>query len=62
MQFLATMVLCRLDGMKEDLMGNIFEEMEQAKRYYYHLMGWDEKGVPMPEKLVELGIDQITGI
>jgi aldehyde:ferredoxin oxidoreductase len=35
-----------------------FEEMEQAKRYYYHLMGWDENGVPMPEKLVELGIDQ----
>jgi aldehyde:ferredoxin oxidoreductase len=37
-----------------------FEEMEQAKRYYYHLMGWDENGVPMPEKLEELGIDQIT--
>jgi aldehyde:ferredoxin oxidoreductase len=37
-----------------------FEEMEQAKRYYYYLMGWDEKGVPMPEKLVELGIDQIS--
>jgi aldehyde:ferredoxin oxidoreductase len=34
-----------------------FEEMEQAKRYYYHLMGWDEEGVPMPEKLEELGID-----
>lgn len=32
------------------------EEMENAKRYYYHLMGWDEKGVPMAEKLEELGI------
>jgi aldehyde:ferredoxin oxidoreductase len=37
-----------------------FEEMEKAKRYYYHLMGWDEKGLPMPEKLEELGIDQIN--
>jgi aldehyde:ferredoxin oxidoreductase len=35
------------------------EEMEKAKRYYYHLMGWDENGIPMPEKLEELGIDHI---
>jgi aldehyde:ferredoxin oxidoreductase len=34
-----------------------FEEMEKAKRYYYSLMGWDEAGVPKPEKLEELGID-----
>lgn len=37
------------------------EEMEKAKRYYYHLMGWDEKGIPMPEKLEELGMDQFMG-
>lgn len=34
------------------------EDMEKAKRYYYHLMGWDENGVPMAEKLEELGVDQ----
>ena len=39
-----------------------FEEMEKAKRYYYHLMGWDESGVPMTEKLEELGIDHLTTI
>jgi aldehyde:ferredoxin oxidoreductase len=33
------------------------EEMEVAKRYYYHLMGWDESGIPSKEKLKELGID-----
>jgi aldehyde:ferredoxin oxidoreductase len=33
------------------------EEMEVAKRYYYHLMGWDESGIPSNEKLKELGID-----
>jgi len=32
------------------------EEMERAKRYYYSLMGWDDNGVPTPEKLEELGI------
>jgi aldehyde:ferredoxin oxidoreductase len=36
-----------------------FEEMEKAKRYYYHLMGWNEGGVPMTEKLKELEIDQL---
>ena len=36
-----------------------FEEMEKAKRYYYYLMGWDDSGVPMPEKLEELGIDHL---
>jgi aldehyde:ferredoxin oxidoreductase len=34
-----------------------FEEMEQAKRHYYRLMGWDERGVPTNETLEELGID-----
>ena len=33
------------------------EQLETAKRYYYTLMGWDEKGVPTPEKLEELGIE-----
>jgi aldehyde:ferredoxin oxidoreductase len=33
------------------------EMMEKAKRYYYVLMGWDPNtGVPLPEKLEELGI------
>ncbi len=33
------------------------EQLEKAKSYYYTLMGWDAKtGVPMPEKLQELGI------
>ena len=32
--------------------------MENAKQYYYSLMGWDEKGTPTPEKLEELGIEQ----
>ncbi len=31
--------------------------MEKAKSYYYTLMGWDVRtGVPLPEKLEELGI------
>jgi aldehyde:ferredoxin oxidoreductase len=37
-----------------------FEEMERAKRYYYYLMGWDERGVPMAEKMEELGIDYLA--
>jgi aldehyde:ferredoxin oxidoreductase len=32
------------------------EDMERAKKYYYTLMGWDEKGVPLPEKVEELNI------
>jgi aldehyde:ferredoxin oxidoreductase len=33
------------------------EKMEKAKRYYYTLMGWDANtGIPLPEKLEELGI------
>jgi aldehyde:ferredoxin oxidoreductase len=34
--------------------------MEKAKHYYYHLMGWDDTGKPMPEKLEELGIDHLA--
>jgi aldehyde:ferredoxin oxidoreductase len=36
------------------------EEMEKAKCYYYHLMGWDDRGNPMPQKLEELGIDHLA--
>jgi len=32
------------------------EKMEKAKRYYYTLMGWDENGVPTPERVDELYI------
>jgi aldehyde:ferredoxin oxidoreductase len=33
------------------------DKMEKAKRYYYTIMGWDvNTGVPLPEKLEELGI------
>ena len=31
-------------------------DVEKAKAYYYRLMGWDDKGVPLPEKVAELGI------
>jgi aldehyde:ferredoxin oxidoreductase len=30
------------------------DKMEKAKKYYYTLMGWDENGVPLPEKVEEL--------
>jgi len=33
------------------------EKMDKAKRYYYNLMGWDAKGVPLPERLEELYIE-----
>ncbi len=33
-------------------------KMERAKRYYYALMGWDEKGIPLPEKVEELYIER----
>jgi aldehyde:ferredoxin oxidoreductase len=31
-------------------------EYEKARSYYYTLMGWDVNGVPLPEKVEELGI------
>ena len=31
-------------------------EYEKARSYYYALMGWDSEGVPLPEKVAELGI------
>jgi aldehyde:ferredoxin oxidoreductase len=30
---------------------------EKGKRYFYRLMGWDEDGVPLPEKVEELYIE-----
>ncbi|MFC1988411.1 aldehyde ferredoxin oxidoreductase family protein [Chloroflexota bacterium] len=34
------------------------DELEKAKSYYYTLMGWDPKtGIPLPEKVEELGIE-----
>jgi aldehyde:ferredoxin oxidoreductase len=33
------------------------QKMDRAKRYYYTLMGWDAKGVPLPERLEELYIE-----
>jgi aldehyde:ferredoxin oxidoreductase len=33
------------------------EKMDKAKRYYYNLMGWDAKGVPLPERIEELYIE-----
>ena len=36
------------------------DEMEAARLYYYHLMGWDERGVPKSQKLIELGIEEFA--
>ncbi|HEY79005.1 MAG TPA: aldehyde ferredoxin oxidoreductase family protein [Dehalococcoidia bacterium] len=33
------------------------EKFEKAKSFYYTLMGWDAKGVPLPEKVEELYIE-----
>lgn len=33
------------------------DKMEKARKYYYTIMGWDKEGIPLPEKLEELGID-----
>ncbi|MEM2242018.1 MAG: aldehyde ferredoxin oxidoreductase C-terminal domain-containing protein, partial [Candidatus Bathyarchaeia archaeon] len=32
------------------------DKMEKAKRYYYMIMGWNEKGIPLSEKIQELDI------
>ena len=32
-------------------------EMDRAKRYFYFLMGWDPKGVPLPERVEDLYIE-----
>jgi aldehyde:ferredoxin oxidoreductase len=33
------------------------EGMDKAKKTYYALIGWDARGVPLPEKVEELYID-----
>ena len=33
------------------------EKMNQAKSYFYSLMGWDQTGVPTPEKIDEMEIE-----
>ena len=33
------------------------ETYEKARKYYYVLMGWDARGVPLPEKVEELSIE-----
>ncbi|MBN2238462.1 MAG: aldehyde ferredoxin oxidoreductase family protein [Dehalococcoidales bacterium] len=33
------------------------EKMNKARKYYYTIMGWDEHGVPLPEKAEELYIE-----
>ncbi|MBW1962824.1 MAG: aldehyde ferredoxin oxidoreductase family protein [Deltaproteobacteria bacterium] len=37
-----------------------YEQMEQAKKYYYSLMGWNDDGVPGDWKLEELGLAEIS--
>jgi aldehyde:ferredoxin oxidoreductase len=32
-------------------------EFDNARNFYYALMGWDSKGVPLPEKIIELDIE-----
>jgi len=33
------------------------EKMEKAKKLYYTIMGWNEKGIPQPGKIQELAIE-----
>jgi aldehyde:ferredoxin oxidoreductase len=44
---------------REGVLANLEDrrpEYEKARSYYYTLMGWDKNGVPLPEKIAELGI------
>ncbi len=34
------------------------QAMDEAKRYYYYLLGWDEDGIPRADKLEELGLGE----
>ncbi|ASJ02346.1 hypothetical protein A3L09_03305 [Thermococcus profundus] len=36
------------------------EKLEEMKRVYYSLRGWDEKGVPKPETIEKLGISGLV--
>jgi len=53
---------------KDDLSPRLFkdeprldrEKMEEMKRVYYSLRGWDENGVPKPETLEKLGLGDLV--
>ena|GEM_PF-3104783 len=34
------------------------ERFAELLRTYYELRGWDENGIPTPQKLMELGLDE----
>ena len=34
------------------------EKFAELLRTYYELRGWDENGIPTPQKLMELGLDE----
>ena len=36
-------------------------ELDKLRTEYYHLMGWDENGIPTEKRLVELGLKEIAG-
>ena len=37
-------------------------ELDEMRSEYYQLMGWDENGIPRPEKVRELQLDGILGV
>ena len=36
------------------------QKWEEMLDEYYHLRGWDKNGTPTPEKLKELGLDNVA--
>jgi aldehyde:ferredoxin oxidoreductase len=38
------------------------EDFEKSLKEYYALRGWNEKGIPTPEKLKELGLSKFGKI
>jgi len=44
---------------REPYKGQVFEQ-EELKKEYYKVRGWDERGIPTPEKLRELGLDYVV--
>jgi len=34
-------------------------ELEKLRTEYYHLMGWDENGIPTEKRIVELGLKRV---
>jgi len=37
-------------------------KFKSAIMYYYGMMGWDKNGIPMKEKLAELGIEWVKSL